>query len=230
MKLNIIPRRHGGRGEKGRRRRRSGESEGAHHEHYIDKEHQGLLVQGSPLRWGPSHQADAGVRQKIVGWRDPGEVGLPGGGVPVFNTRRGGDEATGPTHRHLRPPAFAADAICEDRLGARRLVCITEGIPILDMVKVKRFMEGKKTRLWPELPRRHHPGVQDRHHARVHPQSPGRSASSPSRNPDYEAVHQVSVLGMGQSTCWDRRRPINGTNFIDVSPPSKADPKTERSS
>jgi hypothetical protein len=113
---------------------------------------------------------------KIVGGVTPGKGGQKfEGKVPDLRHRRAGGEGDGaPTRRCIFvPPPFAADAIMEAAdAGLPLVMCITEGIPVLDMVKVRRFLEGAKTRLiGPELPRRHHAGrVQDRHHAGPHPQ------------------------------------------------------------
>jgi hypothetical protein len=80
------------------------------------------------------------------------------------------------------PPPFAADAIMEARTPGSAVVCITEGIPVLDMVRVKRGLKGEDPPDRPELPRRHHAGrVQDRHHAGPHPQAGQASASSRAR-------------------------------------------------
>ncbi|HEX9204529.1 MAG TPA: succinate--CoA ligase subunit alpha, partial [Candidatus Deferrimicrobiaceae bacterium] len=162
----------------------------------------------------------------------PGKSGSKVEGVPVFNTVVEAVKATGANASVIYvPPAFAADAICEGfDAGLAVVVCITEGIPILDMVKVKRFMEGKKTRLvGPNCPGVITPGECKIGIMPGYIHKPGTiGIVSKSGTLTYEAVHQVSVLGMGQSTCVGiGGDPINGTNFIDVLSAFEADPKTE---
>ena len=131
------------------------------------------------------------------------------------------------------PPPFAADAIMEAvDAGIELVVCITEGIPVARHgQRASSFMAGKKTRLdRPELPGRHHPRrVQDRHHARLHPQAGQRSASSP-------AAARSPTRRSGSSPRWASARstcvgiggdPVNGPNFIDVLTLFKDDPETE---
>jgi succinyl-CoA synthetase alpha subunit len=199
---------------------------------YIDRNTK-VLVQGITGSVGAFHtrqMLDYGT--KIVGGVTPGKAGSKVEGVPVFNTVTEAIEATGANASVIYvPPAFAADAICEGvDAGLDLVVCITEGIPILDMVKVKRFMEGKKTRLvGPNCPGVITPGECK---IGIMPGSihkPGTvGIVSKSGTLTYEAVHQVTEVGLGQSTCVGiGGDPINGTNFIDVLSAFQADPKTE---
>ena len=135
------------------------------------------------------------------------------------------------------PPAGAADAIMEAAdAGITLIVAITEGIPVLDMARAKRFLQTKPgvAARRPELPRRHHAGpVQDRHHARLHPQAvrPGRRASASSAAPARSPTRRSSSsphLGYPQSTCVGiGGDPIIGTNQIELLEMFQNDPGTE---
>lgn len=158
---------------------------------------------------------------KVVGGVTPGKGGTEVAGVPVFNTLAECVEKTGANVSIIYvPPAFAADAIVEAVDAELDLViCITEGIPIMDMIKVKRYMEGKKTRLiGPNCPGVITPGetkigiMPGYIHQKGHVGIVSRSGTL-----TYEAVHQLTQAGVGQSTAVGiGGDPVNGTNFIDV--------------
>ncbi|MFN2746213.1 MULTISPECIES: succinate--CoA ligase subunit alpha [Bacillus] len=168
---------------------------------------------------------------KIVGGVTPGKGGTEVEGVPVFNTVEDAVKATGANASVIYvPAAFAADAIMEATDAELDLViCITEHIPVLDMVKVKRYMEGKKTRLvGPNCPGVITPeeckiGIMPGYiHKKGHVGVVSRSGTL-----TYEAVHQLSEAGVGQSTAVGiGGDPVNGTNFIDVLKAFNEDPET----
>lgn len=169
---------------------------------------------------------------KMVGGVTPGKGGTSHIGLPVFNTV---NDAKSKTSCNVSmvfvPPPFAADSIMEAVDADLDLViCITEGIPVLDMVKVKRFMEGKRTRLvGPNCPGVITPGECKIGIMPGHIHKPGKiGVLSRSGTLTYEAVHQLTQLGLGQSSCVGiGGDPVNGTNFIDVLKMFSADPNTE---
>ena len=156
----------------------------------------------------------------MVGGVTPGKGGTdaprPAG---VRHGGRGGRETGANASAIYVPPPFAADAILEAiDAGVALVVCITEGIPVLDMVKVKRALsDSADAPDRPQLPGHHHARrMQDRHHARPHHTSRGKiGIVSRSGTLTYEAVADHGG-GLGQSTCIGiGGDPVNGTNFID---------------
>ena len=169
---------------------------------------------------------------KIVAGVTPGKKGQEVEGIPVFNTVEEAKEATGATVSVVYVPApFAADSIVEAVDAELDLViCITEHIPVLDMVKVKSYMEGKKTRLvGPNCP-----GVITADECKIgimpgYIHKKGHvGVVSRSGTLTYEAVHQLTQAGIGQTTAVGiGGDPVNGTNFIDVLKAFNEDPETE---
>jgi len=169
---------------------------------------------------------------QMVAGVTPGRGGTDFEGIPIFDTVEQAVTATGANASVIYvPPAFAADAIMEAvDAGVPLVICITEGIPVLDMVRVKRYLDGKTTRLiGPNCPGVITPGECKIGIMPGYIHKPGTiGVVSRSGTLTYEAVHQLTLLGIGQSTCVGiGGDPINGTGFVDMLRMFQADPKTE---
>jgi succinyl-CoA synthetase alpha subunit len=192
-----------------------------------------LLVQGITGREGEFHARgaiDYGTR--VVAGVTPGKAGETVEGVPVFNTVRDAVAKTGANASVIFvPPAFAADAILE-AVDAHipLVVCITEGIPALDMVEVMRVVSGSESRLiGPNCPGVISPGKAKIGIMPGHIHREGRvGVVSRSGTLTYEAVHQLTERGIGQSTCIGiGGDPVIGTNFVDALALFESDPGTD---
>jgi succinyl-CoA synthetase alpha subunit len=199
-----------------------------------------VLVQGITGSFGGRHaQLSLAYGTQVVGGVTPGKGGqLFENKVPIFDTVAEAMKQTGATASAIFvPPPFAADAILEGvDAGLELVVCITEGIPVNDMVKVKRAMQGSKTRLiGPNCPGIVTPGAgKDSSGGCRIGISPGYihhqghiGVVSRSGTLTYEAVWQLTCRGVGQSTCVGiGGDPVNGTSHLDVIKLFNADPET----
>ncbi|WP_404452604.1 succinate--CoA ligase subunit alpha [Virgibacillus necropolis] len=199
---------------------------------YVNKDTKVIVqgITGGTARFHTKQMLEYGT--KIVGGVTPKKGGTEVEGVPVFNTVKDAVDQTGANASVIYVPApFAADAIIEAvDAGLDLAICITEHIPVMDMVKVKRYMQGKKTRLvGPNCPGVITPeeckiGIMPGYiHKKGHIGVVSRSGTL-----TYEAVHQLSEAGYGQTTAVGiGGDPVNGTDFIDVLSAFNDDPETE---
>jgi len=200
---------------------------------FVNKETK-LLVQGITGREGQFHTRQCvAYGTQVVAGVTPGKAGQKMDDVPVFNTVKDAVGATGANCSMIFvPPPFAADAIMEAvDAEIELIVAITEGIPVMDMMRVKNFMAGKKSRLiGPNCPGVITPGECKIGIMPGPIHQPGGPIGVVSRSGTltYEVVHQLTGKDIGQTTCIGiGGDPVNGTNFIDCLSAFQDDPETK---
>lgn len=200
---------------------------------FIDKSTR-VLVQGITGKEGQFHTRQCiAYGTNVVAGVTPGKGGQKMDEVPVFNTVREAKAATGANAAMIFvPPPFAADAILEAAdAGVELIVCITEGVPVMDMLKVKNYLAQCTSRLiGPNCPGIITPGECKIGIMPGPIHTPGGPVGVVSRSGTltYEVVHQLTEVGLGQTTCVGiGGDPVNGTGFIDCLKAFNDDPATE---
>jgi len=193
-----------------------------------------LLIQGITGREGLFHTEQMiEYGTNVVGGVTPGKGGEWALGKPVFDTVKAARDATGANATVIYvPAAFAADAIYEAiDAGIELIVCITEGVPVKDMMQVRAYLDQSNSRLiGPNCPGLLTPGQAKVGIMPGHIAMPGAiGVVSRSGTLTYEVMYALTQRGMGQSTCVGiGGDPVNGTNFIDVLQMFEDDPQTEK--
>ncbi len=181
-----------------------------------------VIVQGITGKEGAFHTAQmVAYGTRVVAGVTPGKAGESLDGVPIFNTVRDAARATGANASAIFvPPRFAGDAVMEAvEAGIGTVVCLTEGIPTLDMIAVRQYMKGKDVRLiGPNTPGMISPGSCKIGVMAGYIHLPGRvGVVSRSGTLTYEVVDQLTKKGIGQSTCVGiGGDPVTGLSFVDI--------------